>query len=191
MAIDLDALLDSAKAANIEGIVDVRKTVVGEERQEIVAIDFLRLKGAFRNDKNMSFRMIVGVDNPSEQPNDLRFLVVNLNQCEPRSLDLTIYMDANGKSRFGAHKWNPETGNISFTYTLPIPEGAEGFPDSETLQQILQEMYTSLLFYELKQLHIQILQDDMLSDDECRAKRKKLQTAHDRLIGPRETDDAV
>ncbi len=196
MAIEIEQLCDRIRNVDLKGLIRVETRKLGEDddRQPVVELSLLKLKGALKNDQSEAFRMIIGVDNPDGRPNDLRFIVPAIDKCEAFSKDLTVYMDANWNTIFGAHKWDPHDGEIRFTYCLPIPESAsEDFPDTPLLQRILSDMYEGLLFHDVKLKKWSIDGDDMLNDEEKKAKMKRLDEIAAGLLGSAQdqADDGI
>ncbi len=188
MALALDTLVQRLEDVNLGGIVSIERGTVGRESREVALVKFLRMKGAFREDNEIVITMIVDPDGPF---GDLYFLAPTMDTCDPFDRDLTAYIDANAHTPYGAHRWEAaqEQGDVNFSYSLPLPEDTSDFPDAQLLQRILENMYISLLFYEVKMLQRQIAGDDMLSDDEKLAKIEKAREVFARITNP--TDDAV
>ncbi len=191
MAIDIDKLLERIRAVDIKGMVQAERITVGDEAQPVVELRFLKLKGGLRNDPKETFRMIVGVDDPDERPNDLLFLAPELDQCDPFSKSMTVYMDANDGLRFGTLRWDPDRNLIRFLYLLPTPADAMEFPDAALLERILRNVYDRLLFHDYKMLCWSIGEDVVLSDDEKKAKHERLKEAIEKLVGPRKEDNGT
>ena len=193
MAFDLDALIENLKQVDLPGIVSVEKQTVGqEETQEVAIVRLLRLKGHLRKDTDSSMAMIVGLDSVEDPDPELRFLVLGLEDCEPQELALTIYMDANKETKYGGHKWESDKGGrVSFTYSMPLPEGVSGFPGVRLLRKVLQGIHRSLLFREFKNMELRIHHDDMLTDDERLAKAQMLTQVYNELTAfePDDEDD--
>jgi len=187
MALSIDTILERVEEVDLAGLLGVKKQQYGG--RDVVAVEFWRIRGAFRNDKDATITLVIDPDGPH---GDLFFLAPNLDECEPRSLDLTIYMDANLHTVYGAHRWDPEDNEIRFSYTLPVPADGDDFPDVATFQRLLKDMYEGLIFHEIKKIQFSIGSDDMLSDDEKKEKVERLLAMYKRLTNPEAgEDDAV
>jgi hypothetical protein len=189
MGVDISMLFERVKQVDLEGIVEVTQETAGEDDQQIIVVKLFRLRGAFKNDKADCFRMFIGVDSPEARPNDLRFLVPRVEECEATSIELTIYMDANNKLYFGAHKWNPEDKMVSFSYALIVPADLPDFPDTPLLQRMLQNMYEGLLFHDVKRMEWSIGADDMLSEEDKKVKATRLHDVYKKLTSYRTAQD--
>ena len=183
MAIDINTILERLQGVDIRGIVDMQRSEVGKEKQPVVEIQFLTLKGALKDDHSLSCKMIVGADDPDERPDDLAFLMM-VEECEAYSKKMPVFMDANGSTKYGGYKWNPEDDYIRFKYCLPLPPHETGFPDCVLLQRMLSEMYNAVLFPDVRTMKWSIDSDEMLTDDEKRAKMQRLDGIVESLIGP-------
>jgi len=189
MAIDIDQLFERIKEVDIRGIVSVDCKILGkgEDTQPVIEICFLRLKGALKNDPEQTFRMVIGADHQEEKPNDLAFLVVDVDECEAFSKTMTLYMDANGYQSFGGFRWVPEKNVIRFKYCLPLPDPADEYLDIALLRRILVNIYEALLFPDAKVMKWQIDEDDMLNDKEKEEKKDRLDDFIARLLGPKDS----
>ena len=192
MSINLDSLMEKVKQVDIEGLVDVQKDKTDKGEQDIILVMLQRIRGAFKNDKDDHLTMIIGEDNPEASYDNIVFVVTSIEDCKAGAFSLTVYMDANTKTLFGAHKWSPTSnseGRVSFTYYLPVPKDAKNYPDVETLQRLLAGMYESLLFPEYKMVDLNTDNDDMMTEEEKKEKMKRVDKLYDRLISPKRSDD--
>jgi hypothetical protein len=182
-----DKILDRVKQVDIFGILNVSKAKIRNDGSEGIIIEFWRIRGAFKNDREEKISMALDPDGPG---GDLYFVVPPLDSCKPGDMDLTIYMDANMRTIHGAHRWKAsEKGEVVFSYSLPLPPGNDDFPDVELFHRLLVDMYEGLLFPEIKDWEFRILRDDMLSEEEKKAKNKKVFEMYKKLTGPRAADD--
>lgn len=178
-------IVERVGQSNLHGLLSVKEADSGE----YAIVDFWRLAGAFRNDRKSVIHMIV---DPARKglENELFFYVPPLETCEPGDIALTIYMDANMKCYHGAHRWDSDK-DVVFTYAMPVPTGQSDFPDAALLERLLKDMYEGLLFREIKHMEIRISNDDMLSDEEKKAKFEKVRDMYRRLTGPKAEDDGT
>lgn len=188
MSIDIGKLFERIKQVDLDGLVGATREEAGSDKQHIIVVKFLRLKGALKNKKDDVFTLIIGADNPGERPGDLRFFVRDVDKCDPKSVDMAVYMDANWNTAFGAHKWDPDSGEVRFSYCMNIPPEVPGFPDVPFLQRMFEDMYSGLLFPDAKRMRWNIDADEMLSDSEKAAKTERLDGIVKRLASPRSKD---
>jgi len=186
---NVDTLCQRVSQVNLHGILKVEPRVVTEDGKKAVEVSFWRIRGAFKNDKDLKIIMIIDPTGPN---GDLYFFVPPLEECEPRELALTIYMDANMHTVYGAHRWRAsEKGNVVFSYALPLPPEVEDFPDVVLFERLLKDMYEGLLFRELKEHEIRIGHDDMMSEEEKQEKYGRILAIYRMLTGPKESDDGA
>ena len=196
MSIDIDSLLERVKNIDIEGIVGISKDEVGEDdqKQYIILVKLLRFSGAFQNNKEACINLVIGNTNIDAPYEEITFVAPGLERCKPGDLSLTIYMDANSQTSYGAHRWSvdnseDQSGKVSFGYRLPIPNDLDGYPDTKTLHRIVLEIYHSLLFFEFKRYELNIENDQMLDGPGKQEKLEKLHEMHKRITGPKNPDD--
>jgi hypothetical protein len=190
---DFETMFERVKEVDITGILGVKKHETGKDdgsKANVALVEFWRLGGAFKEDKNKKINMIIDPDGPE---GDLFFYVPNLEECEFNESALSIYMDANDATWYGAHRWKPENnGEVYFSYSLPVSTSDDSFPDIQTLQRILKNIYRSLLFNEKKIMQLRIANGDYLSEEEKKAHIKRIQQMYEDLINPKVSpSDAV
>ncbi len=183
--ITVEQIVERVEQANLHGLVSVKEGDSGE----FAVVDFWRLAGAFRNDRKSVIHMII---DPAKKglENELFFYVPPLEECEPGDIALTMYMDANMKCYHGAHRWDDDK-DVIFSYAMPVPAGQSDFPDAALLERLLKDMYESLLFREIKRMEMRISDDDMLSDEEKKAKFEKVRDMYRCLTGPKVEEDGT
>lgn len=185
----VDTLFNRVKQVDLYGLLEVEKAKIKEDGTEGVWVRFWRIGGAFKKDKTARISMVLDPDGPG---GDLFFYAPSLEKCEPRDIALTIYMDANKRTIHGAHRWEAgEKGAVIFSYSLPLPPDNDDFPGTGLLQELLKDMYEGLLFRELKDLEMRIDRDDMLTEEEKKAKFAKVMEMFKRLTNPKKDDGAV
>ena len=183
--ITVKQIVERVGQANIHGLLSVE----AEENDKYAILRFWRIAGAFRNDRKVSIGMVI---DPAKKglENELFFYVPPLEKCEPGEIALTMYMDANMHCLHGAHRWDDDK-DVLFTYAMPVPAGDSDFPDAALLERLLKDMYEGLLFREVKDIELRVHKDDMLSDEEKKAKWEKVAEMYRRLTGPKVEDDGT
>jgi len=178
-------IVERIEKVDMLGLLGVRP---GDKDPNIAVVEFWRLGGAFQNDRERKISMVIDPEREGLE-HELFFFVPPVEECEPGEMALTIYMDANNRVFHGAYSWKAgEKGDVIFSYALPIPTGANDFPDSSLFGRLLKDMYYGLLFRELKHITSRVSEDLMMSDKEKEEKIKKAVAMVERLTGPQEEE---
>ncbi|MEI6809831.1 MAG: hypothetical protein WCN95_14020 [bacterium] len=190
---DLDRLCKHLKAVNLTGLLNVKKDKITDDGQEGVILTLWRLRGALKNDKEKDITLIVDPDGPG---GDLFFIARGLAECEAYDKVMTVYMDANHQCFHGAHRWSPKDNEVHFSFALPIPAGADDFPDQDLVKRLVTDMYEGLLFPELRLLMQAVDKDEVDGEEDKKKKIQKITALYRSLTsskseGPSGSDESV